>query len=228
MGLADRVREIVGIVGNTKEFGVALPAPPTLFVPAAQVQDGLTKLINQGMPLVWVVRSIEDNPRLLAKTVRQALQTVATQEAPDNFRTMENVLSASIAQQRFDMLLLALFAGLALALGAVGLYGVLSYLVAQRTHEMGIRMALGASRREVLRLVVRNGLRMTFIGLGLGVVASLGLTRLLVGLLFGVKPTDPLTFGVVIALLCCVAFIACYIPARRATRVDPIVALRYE
>jgi ABC-type antimicrobial peptide transport system permease subunit len=89
-------------------------------------------------------------------------------------------------------------------------------------------MALGASRREVLRLVVRNGLRMTFIGLGLGVVAALGVTRLLVGLLFGVKPTDPLTFGAVIALLCCVAFIACYIPARRATRVDPIVALRYE
>jgi len=93
---------------------------------------------------------------------------------------------------------------------------------------MGIRMALGASRREVLRLVVRNGLRMTFIGLGLGVVAALGLTRLLVGLLFGVKPTDPLTFIVVAALLCCVAFIACYIPARRATRVDPLVALRYE
>jgi predicted permease len=227
MGLADRAREIVGIVGNTKEFGVARPAPPTLFVPAAQVQDGLTKLVNQAMPLVWVVRTIDD-PGLLAKTVQQALQTVANQEAPDNFRTMENVLSASIAQQWFEMLLLALFAGLALALGAVGLYGVLSYLVAQRTHEMGIRMALGASRREVLRLVVRNGLRMTFIGLGIGIVAALGLTRLLAGLLFGVKPTDPLTFGVVSALLCCVAFIACYIPARRATHVDPITALRYE
>ena len=227
MGLADRVREIVGIVGNTKEFGVARPAPPTLFVPAARVQDGLTKLVNQAMPLVWVVRTAGD-PRLLAKTVQQSLQGVATQEAPDNFRTMEDVLSASIAQQRFNMLLLALFAGLALALGGVGLYGVLSYLVAQRTHEMGIRMALGASRREVLRLVVRNGLRMTLIGLGIGIVAALGLTRLLVGLLFGVKPTDPLTFGVVTALLCCVAFIASYIPARRATRVDPIVALRYE
>jgi putative ABC transport system permease protein len=191
------------------------------------VQDGLTKLVNQAMPLVWVVRTTGD-PRLLAKTVQQSLQRVATQEAPDNFRTMEDVLSASIAQQRFNMLLLALFAGLALALGAVGLYGVLSYLVAQRTHEMGIRMALGASRREVLRLVVRNGLRMTFIGLGIGIVAAVGLTRLLAGLLFGVKPADPLTFGTVSLVLCGVALVACYIPARRATRVDPIVALRYE
>jgi len=227
MGLADRVREIVGIVGNTKEFGVARPAPPTLFVPAAQVQDGLTKLVNQAMPLVWVVRTTGD-PRLLAKTVQQSLQGVATQEAPDNFRTMEDVLSASIAQQRFNMLLLALFAGLALALGGVGLYGVLSYLVAQRTHEIGVRMALGANRTEVVRLVVTNGLRMTFIGLAIGIVAAVGLTRLLAGLLFGVKPTDPLTFGTVSLVLCGVAFVACYIPARRATRVDPIVALRYE
>jgi len=179
------------------------------------------------MPLVWVVRTTGD-ARLLAKTVQQSLQGVATQEAPDNFRTMEDLLSASIAQQRFNMLLLSLFAALALTLGGVGLYGVLSYLVAQRTHEMGIRMALGASRREVLRLIVRNGLRMTFIGLGIGIVAAVGLTRLLAGLLFGVKPTDPLTFGTVSLVLCGVAFVACYIPARRATRVDPIVALRYE
>src|SRR5437763_3784765 len=227
MGLADRVREIVGIVGNTKEFGVARPAPPTLFVPAAQVQDGLTKLVNQAMPLVWVVRTTGD-PRLLGKTVQQSLQGVATQEAPDNFRTMEDVLRASIAQQRSNLLLLALLAGLELALGGGGLYGVLSYLFAQRPHEMGIRMALGASRREVLRLIVRNGLRMTFIGLGIGIVAAVGLTRLLVGLLFGVEPTDHLTFATVSLLVCGFAFVACYIAARRATLVDALVALRYE
>jgi putative ABC transport system permease protein len=227
MGLADRTREIVGIVGNTKEFGVARPAPPILFVPAAQVQDGLTALVNQGMPLVWIIRTT-GNPHLLARAVQQELLRLATQEAPDNFRTMEDVLSASIAQQRFNMLLLALFAGLAVGLGAVGLYGVLSYLVAQRTHEMGIRMALGASRREVLRLVVSNGLRMTLTGLGLGIFAAIGLTRLLAGLLFAVKATDPFTFGTVAALLSVVALPACYVPARRATRVDPIVALRYE
>jgi putative ABC transport system permease protein len=160
--------------------------------------------------------------------VQHELLAVAKEEAPDNFRTMEDVLSASIEQQRFDMLLLALFAGLAVTLGAVGLYGVLSHLVAQRTHEIGVRMALGAGHNEVLRLVVTNGLRMTSIGLGIGIVAAFGLTRLLAGLLFGVKPTDPFTFATVGVLICCVAFLACYIPARRATRVDPIMALRYE
>jgi predicted permease len=227
VGLADRPREIVGIIGNTKELGLLQPAPATMFVPAAQVQDGLTKLGNQGVPLVWVVRTIGD-PGLLVRDVQRELLAVARQEAPNNFRTMEDVLSASIAQQRFNMLLLALFASLAVALGAVGLYGVLSYLVAQRTHEIGVRMALGANRTEVVRLVVTNGLRMTFAGLILGIVAAIGLTRLLAGFLYGVKPGDPFTFGMVAVLLCCVAFLACYIPARRAARVDPRVALRYE
>lgn len=225
--LADRPREIVGIVGNTKEYGLAQPAPATMFVPAAQVQDGLTEAINQGIPLVWVVRTTGD-PRALANAVRRELLSAAGQEAPDALRTMEDLLSASIAEQRFSMLLLALFACLAVILGAVGLYGVLSYLVAQRTHEIGVRMALGANHGEVLRLVVTNGLRMTFTGLGLGVAAALGLTRLLVGFLYGIKPTDPFTFMAVSALLCCVAFLASYVPARRASRVDPIVALRYE
>jgi predicted permease len=226
-GLADRTREIVGIVGNTKEFGLTRPAPETLFVPAAQVQDGMTAIANRLIPLVWLVRTTGE-PRSLARAVQRELLAVTSQEAPDNFRTMEDLLSASIAQQRFNMLLLAMFAGLAVALVAVGLYGVLAYLVAQRTNEIGIRMALGASHREVLRLVVRNGMRMTFAGLSLGIVAALGLTRLLAGLLFGVKATDAFTFGSVAALLCGVALLACYIPARRATRVDPIVALRYE
>jgi predicted permease len=227
VGLADRTREIVGVVGNTKEFSLSRPAPETFFVPAAQVQDGMTAITNRLIPMVWVVRT-SGEPHTFAKAVQRELLTVTSQEAPDNFRTMEDVLSASIAQQRFNMLLLAMFAGLAVVLGAVGLYGVLAYLVAQRTNEIGIRMALGASRREVLRLVVRNGMRMTFAGLSLGIVAALGLTRLLAGLLFGVKPTDTFTFGSVAILLCGVALLACYIPARRATRVDPIVALRYE
>jgi predicted permease len=227
VGLADRTREIVGIVGNTKEFGLTRPAPETFFVPAAQVQDGMTAITNRLIPLVWVVRTTGE-PHSLARAVQRELLAVTSQEAPDNFRTMEDLLSASIAQQRFNMLLLAMFAGLAVVLGAVGLYGVLAYLVAQRTNEIGIRMALGASRREVLRLVVRNGMRMTFAGLGVGIVAALGVTRFLGGLLFGVKPTDAFTFGSVVILLSGVALLACYIPARRATRVDPIVALRYE
>jgi predicted permease len=227
VGLADRTREIVGIVADTKEFGLTRPAPETFFVPAAQVQDGMTAMVNRLIPLVWVVRTTGE-PHSLARAVQRELLAVTSQEAPDNFRTMEDLLSASIAQQRFNMLLLAMFAGLAVLLGAVGLYGVLAYLVAQRTNEIGIRMALGASRREVLHLVVRNGMWMTFVGLSLGIVAALGLTRLLAGLLFGVKPTDAFTFGSVAILLCGIALLACYIPARRATRVDPIVALRYE
>jgi putative ABC transport system permease protein len=187
----------------------------------------MTAIDNRLIPLVWVVRTTGE-PRSLARAVQRELLAVTSQEAPDNFRTMEDLLSASIAQQRFNMLLLAMFAGLAIVLGAVGLYGVLAYLVAQRTNEIGIRMALGASRSEVLRLVVSNGMRLTLAGLALGIVAALGLTRLLAGLLFGVKPTDAFTFGSVAVLLSAIAMLACYIPARRATRVDPIVALRYE
>jgi putative ABC transport system permease protein len=137
---------------------------------------------------------------------------------------MEDLLSAFIAQQRFNMLLLGLFAGLAAVLGAVGLYGVLGYLVAQRTNEIGIRMALGARRVEVLRLVVKHGMWMAFIG----IVAAVGLSHLLAGLLYGVKATDPFTVGTVTMLLSAIALLACYVPARRATKVEPIVALRYE
>jgi len=193
VGLADRPREIVGIVGNTKEFGLTRPAPETFFVPAAQVQDGMTAISNRLIPLVWVIRTTGE-PRSLANGVQRELLSVTSQEAPDNFRTMEDVLGTSIAAQRFNMLLMALFAGLAVLLGAAGLYGVLSYLVAQRTNEIGIRMALGASRREVLGLIVRHGVAMTVAGLGLGITAALGLTRLLARLLYGVGPTDPFTF----------------------------------
>jgi predicted permease len=222
VGLADRTREIVGIVGNTKEFSPTRPAPATFFVPAAQVQDGMTAISNRLIPLAWVVRTTGE-PRSLARSVQRELLAITSQEAPDNFRTMEDVLSGSIGQQRFNTL-----AGLAALLGAVGLYGVLAYLVAQRTNEVGIRMALGASRREILRLVVRSGMRMSLAGLGLGIVAAVGLTRILAGLLYGVKPTDPFTFGTVAILLCTIALLACYIPARQAMRVDPMVALRYE
>jgi putative ABC transport system permease protein len=227
IGLADRPREIVGIVGNTKELGLAHAAPPTFFVPAPQVQDGLTALVNRMIPLVWVVRTSGD-PRLSTRAIQQCLVSVATQEAPYDFRTMDEVLSASIAQQRFNMLLLGFFAALAVALGGVGLYGVLSYLVAQRTHEIGIRIALGASRREVMHLVLTNGLRMTLVGLGLGIIAAVGLSHLLAGMLFGVRPTDPQTFVTVSIVLTTVALLASYIPARYATKVDPMVALRHE
>jgi putative ABC transport system permease protein len=145
-----------------------------------------------------------------------------------SIRTLEQNFAASLAQQQFAMVLLGVFAAVALVLAAVGIYGVLSYAVTQRTHELGIRMALGAGRRDVLKLVVRRGMLLTLIGVAAGIVAAFGLTRLMSGLLFGVTATDSATFISVGFGLLVVAFLACLIPARRATKVDPLIALRYE
>jgi len=142
--------------------------------------------------------------------------------------TMESIISGSLSAQRFSMTLMGVFAALALVMASVGIYGVISYLMGQRTHEIGIRMALGARRADVLKLVVGQGFRMTLIGVGIGLVGALGLMRFLASLLYGVKPTDPLTFIAVSLILTVVALFACYIPARRAATVDPMVALRYE
>ena len=143
-------------------------------------------------------------------------------------KTMDQQLDELVAQRRLNMLLLAIFAAVALMLAAVGIYGVISYSVSQRTHEIGIRLALGAQRRDILRLVVGQGLGLTLLGVGLGLAAALALTRFLTTLLFGVSPTDPVAFGVIALLLTGVALLACYAPARRATQVDPMVALRCE
>jgi putative ABC transport system permease protein len=143
-------------------------------------------------------------------------------------RTMEEIVSRSISRQRFNMWLMTVFGTTALLLAAVGIYGVMSYAVAQRTQEIGIRMALGAERRDILRMVLRHGGLMAVIGIGLGVTVALGLARLITSLLFQVSATDPPTFSVVPVVLVVVALLACYIPARRATRVDPLVALRYQ
>jgi putative ABC transport system permease protein len=141
---------------------------------------------------------------------------------------MEQLIGRSIAPQRFNLSLLSLFAALGLLLAAVGIYGVMAYSVSQRTHEFGIRMALGAQTRDVLKLIMRQGMMQALIGVGIGLIASLTLTRLMKSLLFGVSPTDPLTFALIALLLTTVALLACYIPARRAARVNPLTALRYE
>ncbi len=141
---------------------------------------------------------------------------------------MQEIVARSIAKQRLVMILLSVFSALALVLSTVGIYGVISYLAGQRTHEIGIRMALGASSRDVLRLVLGEGMRITLVGVGVGIAAALGLTRLITKMIYGVGVTDPLTFAGVAALLTGVALLACYIPARRAMRVDPMIALRYE
>jgi len=145
-----------------------------------------------------------------------------------NIESMDNIISGSLAARRFSMILLGIFAALALIMSCVGIYGVIAYLSSQRTHEIGIRMALGAERREVLRMVLGEGVKLALVGVGIGLVAAFGLTRLMANMLFGVSAHDPLSFAGVASLLILVALAACYIPARRATKVDPIVALRYE
>jgi putative ABC transport system permease protein len=160
--------------------------------------------------------------------VRAAVKAFDSKQIIWRTQTVEQLLSTSVAPRKFNMMLLGIFAGVALVLAAVGLYGVMSYSVSWRTQEIGIRMALGAKRTDVLRMVVRQGMTMTLIGLAFGLVGVFALSRVMVGLLYGVSPTDPLTFTGVSIVLLLVALLACLIPARRATRVDPIVALRSE
>jgi ABC-type antimicrobial peptide transport system permease subunit len=164
----------------------------------------------------------------MAAAVKQQVWKTDPQLPITLVKTMNEVAEGSFAARRFYMLLLALFAGLALLLAAVGIYGVMSYAVTQRTQEIGIRMALGARGSDVLKLIIRNGLTLTMVGVVIGIAGAVALTRLLRTLLFGVTPTDSLTFITVSAVLILVALLACYLPARRATKVDPLVALRYE
>ena len=206
---------VVGVVGDVKELGPA--AEPAIAMYFMENMDDMT----------LVVRATEDPTRLVGD-IRQIVHSIDPNQPVGDVRTMESLASESVAPQRLTMLVSILFAALALVLAMVGLYGVISYSVAQRTHEFGVRVALGAERRDILKLVVGQGSRMVLVGVGAGVLGALALTRFVSSLLYGVKPTDPLTFLGVTLLLIAVALLASYIPARRATKVDPLVALRYE
>jgi len=223
----DPAREIVGIVGNVRENGLTDSDQPVMYVPACQITDGLTQLANKVVPLSWVVRASME-PAALTAGIQREFLAVDGQLPVSRFRPMEEVISESTARANFNMLLLTIFAGTALLLAALGIYGLMSYSVEQRTQEIGIRMALGASRGDMLRMVLRRGLLLAGIGLAVGLAAAFGLTRLLSSLLFGVKASDPIAFCAVVATLAAVAWVAVYIPARRATRIDPLIALRYE
>ncbi len=208
-------REIVGIVGGNKHFALQESLRPAMFTPGSFMRMNV------------VVRSAGD-PAMLTAAVRQAIRAIDPHEATSTFRTMGDVVSSSVAGDRFNALLLGAFGGIALLLTAAGIFGVLSYLVTQRTREIGLRMALGAQRTDVLRVIVGHGVRLALLGLCIGLVAAAVVTRWMSSVLFNVKPTDPLTFIAVAVVLGTVAFLASYIPARRAMRVDPMVALRYE
>jgi putative ABC transport system permease protein len=168
------------------------------------------------------------NPLNLATTVEQTIHALDKDLPVFSVRSMDGLMNSAIARQRLTMVLLLGFAVLALLLAAVGIYGVISYSVSLRTHELGIRLALGASARDVLRLIVGQGMRLALVGVGLGLLSAYALTRWMEKLLFGVRATDPLTFAIIPALLIAVALLACYLPARRAAQVDPLVALRCE
>jgi putative ABC transport system permease protein len=210
--------EIIGVVGDVHQLGLDTTPEPTVYWPHPE-------LVMSGMTIL--VRTAND-PLSIASAARTALQQLDPELPLAGVATMDQLLADSLSRSRFTMLLLGIFSAVALVLAAVGIYGLIAYSVTQRTQELGIRIALGAQRRDVLRLVLAQGTRLTLLGVALGVFAALVLSRLLATLLFNVSATDPLTFAGVTALLAVVALLACFIPARRATRVDPIVALRYE
>lgn len=213
---------VVGIVSDVKEMGLEAPAKAAMFFPYQQLQRMLWN-----MPRDLIVRTAGD-PTSVVAAVRQAIWSVDPAQPISNVRTMDEILSEEVAQRRIGMTLLAAFAALALLLASLGIYGVLAYAVTQRTQEIGIRMALGADRLSVLRLVMGDGARLAGTGIAVGLGLSFALTRLMSGLLFGVSASDPRTLAGVTLLLIVVALLACYLPARRATKVDPMIALRSE
>ncbi|MEN3330080.1 MAG: hypothetical protein V7638_4887 [Acidobacteriota bacterium] len=212
-------REIVGVVDDVRRKGLDTDVQPEMYFSFVQKPERRLNL---------VIRSTTDDASQLTPAARAEVKAFNPQQIIWRAQTLEQMLSTSVAPRKFNMMLLGIFAGVALVLAAVGLYGVMSYSVSWRTQEIGIRMALGAKRTDVLQMVVRQGMTMTLIGLALGLVGVIALSRVMVGLLYGVSPTDPLTFTGVSIVLLLVALLACLIPARRATRVDPIVALRNE
>ncbi|HEV2224058.1 MAG TPA: FtsX-like permease family protein, partial [Candidatus Acidoferrales bacterium] len=213
-------REIIGVVADVKGMEIDRPAPPMVYVPASQAAGILNGSTD------WVVRTSA------TAGIAGALRKAVTDAAPDqriiDLEPMTQLISGSVSQPNFEALLMGMFGGLALLLTLVGVYGVLNFQVGQRTHEIGVRLALGASRRDVTRLVIAKAAMLAALGIVIGIAAAFELTRLMASLLYEVKPTDPTIFVGIAILVLAVAMIAAYIPARRATKVDPMVALRYE
>jgi putative ABC transport system permease protein len=220
-------REVVGVVGDTRDNGLDSDPVPLMFVPETQITDGATALESRVLPMNWIIRT-KVSPFSLSSDLQRELR-VATGGLPvAHIRSMQQVVGESTARSDFNTTLLSIFAGLALLLAAIGIYGLMTYSVQQRTQEIGIRMALGASPENVRKMVVIQGMRLAGIGVVIGVCAALALTRFMSSLIYGVKTWDPVVFVSIAVLLSAVSWLATYIPARRASRVDPMVSLRYE
>jgi predicted permease len=221
--------EIVGVVGHVRQWGPGADPKSAIeaqfFYPFMQLPE---KLMPLAADSVAVVLRTEGDPAAMTGAVRRAVAQLDPREVVYGVTTMDDVLARSLAARRLSMVLLSAFAALALVLSCIGIYGVISHLVGQRTHEIGVRMALGAQPGDVMRLVLGHGARMALFGVVIGIAAALGLTRLMAHQLFGVSAHDPVTFAAVAVLLAVVSVLACYVPARRAVRVDPLIALRYE
>jgi predicted permease len=229
LNLSNQLAEIVGVVGHVKQWGMDTDDQQSLrsglYIPCLQMPDDFIAMTPSGSAVV--VRS-EGNPPGLLDSIRHVNAQISNQQVIFGVQTMDSIISDSMASRRFSMILLVVFAVLALLLASVGIYGVISYVVGQRTNEIGIRMALGAHQRDILLLILGRGGKLAGLGVAIGLAAALGLTRLMATLLYGIGATDPLTFAGVAVLLTMVALAACYIPARRAANLDPTVALRYE
>ncbi|MFN0121697.1 MAG: ABC transporter permease [Blastocatellia bacterium] len=223
----DPARQVIGVIADARQQGLDSDPPPTLFVPAAQLPDQQTASVRTFNPSNFAIRTIPERAGLIPE-IKRELAGLDAGLAISQVRSMDDLVGRAVAPQRFNMLLVGLFAGLGLALAAVGIYGVMSQTVAQRVNEIGIRMALGATADNVVSLMLRHGLTLALTGVAIGLAAAFGLTRLIKGLLYGVEATDPLTFASIALLLFLVALAACWIPARRAARVDPLTALRNE
>jgi predicted permease len=221
--------EIVGLVPHVKQWGLDSDDKESL---RAELYFPYMQLPDQAMVLSWsgtgMMLRFDSRAAAIGDSLRAAIKGISDEHVMSKTQTMDSIISDSLASQRFSMAVLGIFAVLALALASVGIYGVISYIVGQRTQEIGIRVALGANRSDVLRMVLKDGMKMTLIGVLLGIIAAAGFSWLMASLLFAVSARDPLTFACVAVLLTIVALAACYIPARRAMRVDPMVALRYE
>jgi predicted permease len=228
----ERPRQIVGIVGDVKQYGLGQPAPPFLYASFLQQQavfPGGSALAHlNGALVIRTSSDLHGREADLTASVKRITAGLDAEQPITHIMTMDHVLTESISDWRFYMRILGIFAGMALLLAVIGIYGVMSYFVNQRIHEIGIRMALGAQRADVLGMVAKLGLKLAGTGVVIGIGLALGLARLISGFLYGVKPTDPITYAAVAVALLAVALLACYIPARRAMRVDPMVSLRYE